>query len=81
MDGNKFNTRCREAGEQRLEILDECEVRDGGPSHACAAAGSLWAGGLATVVAAPLAASGGRCMASPGWLRRAQHTCKQLEQP
>ncbi|KAK9825886.1 hypothetical protein WJX81_001066 [Elliptochloris bilobata] len=26
MDGNKFNTRCREAGEQRLEILDECEV-------------------------------------------------------
>ena len=27
MDGNKFNTRCREAGEQRLEILDECEVR------------------------------------------------------
>ena len=31
IDGNKFNTRCREAGEQRKDIIDECEVRDGGP--------------------------------------------------
>ncbi len=27
LDGNKYTSRCREAGEQRLEILDECEVR------------------------------------------------------
>lgn len=26
LDGNKFNSRCREVGEQRMEILDECEV-------------------------------------------------------
>ncbi|MCJ1461803.1 hypothetical protein MMC07_000402 [Pseudocyphellaria aurata] len=26
LDGNKYNTRVREAGEQRIEILDECEV-------------------------------------------------------
>ncbi|KAK9803793.1 hypothetical protein WJX73_009593 [Symbiochloris irregularis] len=26
LDGNKYNTRVREAGEQRVEILDECEV-------------------------------------------------------
>lgn len=26
LDGNKFNSRCREMGEQRMEILDECEV-------------------------------------------------------
>lgn len=26
LDGNKYNTKCREAGEQRLEILDDCEV-------------------------------------------------------
>jgi hypothetical protein len=26
LDGNKYSTRCRETGEQRLEILDECEV-------------------------------------------------------
>ena len=26
LDGNKFNSRCREIGEQRLEVLDECEV-------------------------------------------------------
>ncbi|KAK9849495.1 hypothetical protein WJX84_011563, partial [Apatococcus fuscideae] len=26
LDGNKYNTRCREAGEQRSEIMDECEV-------------------------------------------------------
>lgn len=26
LDGNKYTSRCREAGEQRLEILDECEV-------------------------------------------------------
>ncbi|KAA6415258.1 MAG: VASP tetramerization domain [Trebouxia sp. A1-2] len=26
LDGNKFNSRCREIGEQRMEILDECEV-------------------------------------------------------
>ena len=25
LDGNKFNSRCREMGEQ-MEILDECEV-------------------------------------------------------
>lgn len=27
LDGNKYTSRCREAGEQRLEILDECEVK------------------------------------------------------
>ncbi|DBA98922.1 hypothetical protein WJX77_006198 [Trebouxia sp. C0004] len=26
LDGNKYNSRCREIGEQRMEILDECEV-------------------------------------------------------
>ena len=26
LDGNKYNARCREVGEQRLEILEECEV-------------------------------------------------------
>ncbi|KAL3135970.1 PSII 6.1 kDa protein [Trebouxia sp. C0010 RCD-2024] len=26
LDGNKFNHRCREIGEQRVEVLDECEV-------------------------------------------------------
>ena len=26
LDGNKFNSRCREIGEQRMEVLDECEV-------------------------------------------------------
>lgn len=26
LDGNKFSSRCREVGEQRMEILDECEV-------------------------------------------------------
>ena len=26
LDGNRYNKRCREAGEQRLEILDDCEV-------------------------------------------------------
>ena len=26
LDGNKYNSRCREMGEQRMEILDECEV-------------------------------------------------------
>jgi hypothetical protein len=26
LDGNKYASRCREAGEQRSEILDECEV-------------------------------------------------------
>ena len=26
LDGNKYNARCREVGEQRLEILKECEV-------------------------------------------------------
>ena len=27
LDGNRYNKMCREAGEQRLDILDECEVR------------------------------------------------------
>jgi len=27
LDGNRYNKLCREAGEQRLDILDECEVR------------------------------------------------------
>ncbi|KAK9803940.1 hypothetical protein WJX72_006604 [[Myrmecia] bisecta] len=26
LDGNKYNTRCRELGEQKLEVLSECEV-------------------------------------------------------
>ena len=26
LDGNKFNSRCREIGEQRMQVLDECEV-------------------------------------------------------
>ena len=26
LDGNKYTSRCREMGEQRLDILDECEV-------------------------------------------------------
>lgn len=26
LDGNRYNKRCREAGEQRLDILDDCEV-------------------------------------------------------
>ena len=27
LDGNKYTSRCREMGEQRQDILDECEVR------------------------------------------------------
>ena len=27
LDGNKYTTMCREAGEQCLEILEECTVR------------------------------------------------------
>lgn len=27
LDGNKYTTMCREAGEQCLEILEECKVR------------------------------------------------------
>lgn len=42
MDGNKFNTRCREAGEQRLDILEECEVRDGGPLFMRSSRLQLW---------------------------------------
>ena len=30
LDGNKYTTMCREAGEQCLEILEECTV------HSCA---------------------------------------------
>jgi hypothetical protein len=51
MDGNKFNTRCREAGEQRLEILDECEVRRA-PSPPNAAAALPSAAPLACALAA-----------------------------
>jgi hypothetical protein len=27
LDGNKYTTMCREAGQQCLEILEECKVR------------------------------------------------------